>query len=388
MESVNMSSSTLDTSIASSKRINDSVRPTLNQSIIQVRQTRREDENPLDDDNSGEVRVTVMDKEEEIGVRMLTQDGYGDIKDGDEYEIKCNEESLGLISEEQVDLMKIESKFLVPGQKHLGLQFTYSFTLHGHTHTQTSVHNVSLNVEPPICLSHSLIQNNAVTHAPFLDHPFTLALTVTNSSSTTLTLNPSQISLETGTRTNFELDLDCELQSGESVVVMSPSICLTQQQVEKLFEEQHDYPSLFISRDTHQYSTLYQIKNPFTLNLNAHTTHPLCYTVVPPASLTLKTQTLTVKLAGDIAPNNQPNPHLRLQQHVLAEYVIENLSEDCVQECVAFLDDELKYFFCAGEIKVKFDLMPLDQITLQFQLMPLYCGFVDLPKLHIVDRGS
>jgi hypothetical protein len=31
--------------------------------------------------------------------------------------------------------------------------------------------------------------------------------------------------------------------------------------------------------------------------------------------------------------------------------------------------------------------MPLDEITLEYQLFPLSLGYLDLPKLHIIDRS-
>lgn len=64
------------------------------------------------------------------------------------------------------------------------------------------------------------------------------------------------------------------------------------------------------------------------------------------------------------------------------------MCEDHVFECVALLDDQSKYFFSSGEIRTKFDIMPLDEVTLEYQLFPLSLGHHDLPKLHIIDRGA
>jgi len=51
------------------------------------------------------------------------------------------------------------------------------------------------------------------------------------------------------------------------------------------------------------------------------------------------------------------------------------------------LDDQSKFFFSSGEIRTKFDIMPLDEIVLEYQLFPLTLGYHDLPRLHIIDRS-
>lgn len=51
-------------------------------------------------------------------------------------------------------------------------------------------------------------------------------------------------------------------------------------------------------------------------------------------------------------------------------------------------DDENKMFFIAGEVRTKFDIMPLSEVVMEYQLLPLFLGHYDLPKLHILDRSQ
>jgi len=55
---------------------------------------------------------------------------------------------------------------------------------------------------------------------------------------------------------------------------------------------------------------------------------------------------------------------------------------------VALLDDSSKYFYTSGEVRTRFDIMPLDEVVLEYQLLPLYLGRHDLPRLHVIDRST
>jgi len=55
---------------------------------------------------------------------------------------------------------------------------------------------------------------------------------------------------------------------------------------------------------------------------------------------------------------------------------------------VALLDDSSKYFYTSGEVRTRFDIMPLDEVVLEYQLLPLYLGRHDLPRLHLIDRSA
>lgn len=111
--------------------------------------------------------------------------------------------------------------------------------------------------------------------------------------------------------------------------------------------------------------------------------------VCSPQPLKLVKIPISIDLIGDIAPSKEgcPKAPLKLEQAIQAKYRIKNLCEDHVFECVALLDDQSKYFFSSGEIRTRFDIMPLDEVVLEYQLFPLSLGFHDLPKLHIIDRG-
>jgi hypothetical protein len=50
-------------------------------------------------------------------------------------------------------------------------------------------------------------------------------------------------------------------------------------------------------------------------------------------------------------------------------------------------DDALRVFFIGGELRSKFDVMPLETVWLEYQIIPLQLGHYDLPKLHLLDRS-
>lgn len=52
------------------------------------------------------------------------------------------------------------------------------------------------------------------------------------------------------------------------------------------------------------------------------------------------------------------------------------------------MDEQSKNFYVSGEIKSKFDLMPLDQVELEVVLLPLFIGTHYLPPLYLIDRKA
>ena len=97
-----------------------------------------------------------------------------------------------------------------------------------------------------------------------------------------------------------------------------------------------------------------------------------------------------MELLGDLASGKEgcPKTALKLEQPIRAKYRIRNLCDDHIFECVALLDDSSKYFYTSGEVRTRFDIMPLDEVVLEYQLLPLYLGRHDLPRLHLIDRSS
>ena len=112
--------------------------------------------------------------------------------------------------------------------------------------------------------------------------------------------------------------------------------------------------------------------------------------VFAPQSLQLVKIPISVELLGEIATGKEgcPKTPLRLEQPVQAKYKIKNLCDDHVFEGVALLDDSSKYFYTSGEVRTRFDIMPLDEVVLEYQLLPLYLGRHDLPRLHVIDRST
>ena len=70
------------------------------------------------------------------------------------------------------------------------------------------------------------------------------------------------------------------------------------------------------------------------------------------------------------------------------KYKIKNLCDDHIFECVALLDDSSKSIYTSGETRTRVDIMPLDEAVLEYNMLPLFLGRHDLPKLHIVDRAA
>jgi len=160
-----------------------------------------------------------------------------------------------------------------------------------------------------------------------------------------------------------------------------------------------------ISKVSHEFHSSFKIQQPFSLTFHWHEStdnfkpykvlaHPEPQTIECgvdiPQELELINTPLKVELLGDIAPAKPgcAATPLHLEKAVLAKYKVTNLCEDQVFECVAILDDENKFFFCAGEIRTRLDIMPCESVILEYQLLPLYMGYHDLPKLHLLNRAG
>jgi hypothetical protein len=79
---------------------------------------------------------------------------------------------------------------------------------------------------------------------------------------------------------------------------------------------------------------------------------------------------------------------IHLEKPIQVKYRVRNLCEDHIFECVALLDDSSKSIYTSGETRTKFDIMPLDEVIIEYHMLPLFLGRHDLPKLHIVDRSA
>lgn len=115
---------------------------------------------------------------------------------------------------------------------------------------------------------------------------------------------------------------------------------------------------------------------------------PVDCRLVVPFDLDLVRSPLEISIVGDISSSDQNcivRP-LKLEQVVSFKYRIRNLCEDRIYECVSVLDNETRNYFISGEVKTKFDIMPLEEVELEFKVIPLYIGLQELPKLHILDR--
>lgn len=158
------------------------------------------------------------------------------------------------------------------------------------------------------------------------------------------------------------------------------------------------------------YHTSYVVQNPFRLDLSwseagqdtAQTSSlespqgPLIdCSVLATQSLQLIKVPIKVELLGEIsrtAPSGGgagaavPASTLKLEKPVQAIYRITNLCDDHIFECVALLDVQSKHFYASGDVRCRFELMPLDEIELEFQLLPLQLGLHNLPRLHIIDK--
>lgn len=99
---------------------------------------------------------------------------------------------------------------------------------------------------------------------------------------------------------------------------------------------------------------------------------------------------IRVELLGEIAAaapgSTVPVTTLKLERPVQVVYRISNLCEHHIFECVALLDVQSKHFYASGDVRSRFEIMPLDQVELEFQLLPLQLGLHNLPKLHIIDK--
>lgn len=57
---------------------------------------------------------------------------------------------------------------------------------------------------------------------------------------------------------------------------------------------------------------------------------------------------------------------MKLEKPVQITYKISNLCEDQIFECVSLLDVQSKYFYASGDVRTRFELMPLDYVELDF----------------------
>jgi hypothetical protein len=73
-------------------------------------------------------------------------------------------------------------------------------------------------------------------------------------------------------------------------------------------------------------------------------------------------------LLGELASGHEGTQKtaLKLEHPIRAKYKISNLCDDHIFECVALLDDSSKYFYTSGEVRTRFDVMPLDEIVLEY----------------------
>ena len=85
--------------------------------------------------------------------------------------------------------------------------------------------------------------------------------------------------------------------------------------------------------------------------------------------------------------NNQVSLPLKLDSVFPIKYRIRNLTEDKIFECLAVITDEVGIYHIAGELKTKIEIMPKDEVVLQYLVLPLHVGFQDLPQFHLIDSS-
>jgi len=92
---------------------------------------------------------------------------------------------------------------------------------------------------------------------------------------------------------------------------------------------------------------------------------------------------VTVELQGDL---EKTDCALKFEKPFRVKYIIRNQGEDQIIECVSLIDDSSKSFYISGEIRSRFDIMPLDEVVLEYKFMPLTVGKLELPSLYLADR--
>lgn len=188
------------------------------------------------------------------------------------------------------------------------------------------------------------------------------------------------------------------LDPKEEIECISDSILITHQQIENLFNNQDQSEQQEADAARHlgleDSAKIKRFHSDFFISYVVHTPFKLSFSWAEIGGQTIDCsicapqmlQLVKIPISIDcIAPTKNT---LKLEQPIDAKYCIKNLSEDHVFECVALLDDQSKYFFSSGEIRTRFDIMPLDEVILEYQLFPLSLGHHDLPKLHIIDRSA
>jgi len=161
------------------------------------------------------------------------------------------------------------------------------------------------------------------------------------------------------------------------------------------------------------YHTSYVVQNPFKLELSwceaeqdlddpgqisnvatlaVDKASSIDSSVTAPQPLNLIKVPIKVEIFGEIISKSAaqgssvPVTTLKLEKPVQIIYRISNLCDNHIFECVALLDVQSKHFYASGDVRTRFEIMPLDHVELEFQLLPLQLGLHNLPKLHIIDK--
>ena len=79
---------------------------------------------------------------------------------------------------------------------------------------------------------------------------------------------------------------------------------------------------------------------------------------------------LKVELIGEMIKDGCLQKSVKVHEPILIQYAVTNLCDDHIFELVAIYDDYNedggRSFFCGGEIRAKFDIMPLETVLLQY----------------------
>jgi len=137
-----------------------------------------------------------------------------------------------------------------------------------------------------------------------------------------------------------------------------------------------------IQKFTGAYQTSFVIQSPFKLNFawmvekesvgsEDEASHPVrsiqkeieCL-IYSPLQLHLVKIPIEVTVSGNIhsvdEQGRKKEAVVKLERPIQLTYTIKNLCEDHIFQCVSLFDDQAKNFYLSGEIKSRFDIMPLD----------------------------
>lgn len=137
------------------------------------------------------------------------------------------------------------------------------------------------------------------------------------------------------------------------------------------------------------YHTSYVVQNPFKLDMSwseveqepdtsfkikdlADTSTSIETSVAAPQSLHLIKVPIKVEILGEIVSKSSANggmvpvSTLKLEKPVQIIYRISNLCDNHIFECVALLDVQSKHFYASGDVRTRFEIMPLDHVELEF----------------------